>query len=769
MKKYFIILAAALAISCQKDNTDNNLNLGYYTNSLTINVGENSTRAFDSNLKWEWEQTDEIIGFQNAGDKTLNTLKYNGNNSFFCQEFVFSTEEIADFHFFYPSIALQNDKTLVAPQNGTWTPILVATTPQTTLEDINEVEMQHLSAALEVRVWEDDKTTPKVIKQATLSSEKDFIGKWSVNDDLTYTQTLNGKEIAIDNLPSGTTSIVFNMPSLPSSDEAFNEGDLTLTITTASGATKCFDVPALTYSAGKRTILNVTITSVALPESETLCTEITNIVTDNNSNTIKFITNSDITNTVRSTTEEEQSYSFVVNGTTLEIHTNADEFMAPSDCGNMFRGLSTITSINFNNAFNTSNVTNMSYMFFGCEALTTLDVSNFDTSNVANMNSMFSGCAALTTLDVSNFDTSNVAKMDSMFSGCEALTALDVSNFDTSNVTKMSSMFNKCRALKTLDLSNFDTSNVTTMGSMFQNCGVLTSVDISSFNTANVTNMSSMFFCCYALKSLDVSHFNTSNVTNMSCLFGYCQALTSLDVKNFDTSKVTNMQQMFDECNVLSKLDVSNFDTSNVTKMGNMFRKCKALKTLDLSNFNTSNVTSMSNMFNDCLSLTSLDLNNFDTSNVTNMSSMFRSCSSLTTLAVSKFNTSNVTNMSYMFDGCKALTTLDISNFDTSNITNIAGLFSGCKALATLDVSNFNTSNVTNMSSMFYNCNSLSSLDLTKFTFNGTVNCKNMLSSIGSKHPDGAIVYVTQTGYDYLTTQSLGTQTYTLTVSNTGA
>ena len=717
MKKYFILLAAALAISCQKDNTDNNLNLGYYTNSLTINVGENSTRAFDSNLKWEWEQTDEIIGFQNAGDKTLNTLKYNGNNSFFCQEFVFSTEEIADFHFFYPSIALQNDKTLVAPQNGTWTPILVATTPQTTLEDINEVEMQHLSAALEVRVWEDDKTTPKVIKQATLSSEKDFIGKWSVNDDLTYTQIFNGKEIAIDNLPSGATSIVFNMPSLPSSDEAFNEGDLTLTITTASGATKCFDVPALTYSAGKRTILNVTITSVALPESETLCTEITNIVTDNNSNTIKFITNSDITNTVRSTTEEEQSYSFVVNGTTLEIHTNADEFMAPSDCSNMFRGLSTITSINFNNAFNTSNVTNMSYMF----------------------------------------------------SGCEALTALDVSNFDTSNVTKMSSMFNKCRALKTLDLSNFDTSNVTSMGSMFQYCGVLTSVDISSFNTANVTNMSSMFFCCYALKSLDVSHFNTSNVTNMSCLFGYCQALTSLDVKNFDTSKVTNMQQMFDECNVLSKLDVSNFDTSNVTKMGNMFRKCKALKTLDLSNFNTSNITNMSNMFNDCLSLTSLDLNNFDTSNVTNMSSMFRSCSSLTTLAVSKFNTSNVTNMSYMFDGCKALTTLDISNFDTSNITNIAGLFSGCKALATLDVSNFNTSNVTNMSSMFYNCNSLSSLDLTKFTFNGTVNCKNMLSSIGSKHTDGAIVYVTQTGYDYLTTQSLGTQTYTLTVSNTGA
>jgi surface protein len=53
----------------------------------------------------------------------------------------------------------------------------------------------------------------------------------------------------------------------------------------------------------------------------------------------------------------------------------------------------------------TSAVTNMSYMFCGCVALTTLDLGNFDTSAVTNMSAMFYNCVALTTLDLGNFDT----------------------------------------------------------------------------------------------------------------------------------------------------------------------------------------------------------------------------------------------------------------------------------------------------------------------------------------------------------------------------
>ena len=54
-----------------------------------------------------------------------------------------------------------------------------------------------------------------------------------------------------------------------------------------------------------------------------------------------------------------------------------------------------------------------------------------------------------------------------MFYGCNSLISLDLSNFNTQNVTNMGCMFYHCNSLKSLDLSNFNTQNVTNMGAMF--------------------------------------------------------------------------------------------------------------------------------------------------------------------------------------------------------------------------------------------------------------------------------------------------------------
>ena len=72
----------------------------------------------------------------------------------------------------------------------------------------------------------------------------------------------------------------------------------------------------------------------------------------------------------------------------------------------------------------TSNVTNMSNMFNGCNKLTTVPL--FDTSNVTNMSDMFNGCRQLTTVPLS--DTSNVGNMDNMFSDCIKLTEVWIKN-----------------------------------------------------------------------------------------------------------------------------------------------------------------------------------------------------------------------------------------------------------------------------------------------------------------------------------------------------
>ena len=148
---------------------------------------------------------------------------------------------------------------------------------------------------------------------------------------------------------------------------------------------------------------------------------------------------------------------------------------------------------------NTSEVTDMSYMFTYCEALTELDVSKFDTKNVTNMNEMFYYCKSLTQLDVSNFDTKNVTNMNEMFENCRSLTQLNVSNFNTGKVTGMRDMFNNCVSLRQLDVSNFDTKNVTDMSYMFYGCTLLPKLDVNKFNTENVLNMASMFCGCTAL------------------------------------------------------------------------------------------------------------------------------------------------------------------------------------------------------------------------------------------------------------------------------
>ena len=85
--------------------------------------------------------------------------------------------------------------------------------------------------------------------------------------------------------------------------------------------------------------------------------------------------------------------------------------------------LTNLTSISFGN-FNTSNVTDMSFMFSNCRVLTSLNVSNFNTSKVTDMGYMFDHCSSLTSLDLSSFDMSRVTNTDSMLGGCSGLTKI---------------------------------------------------------------------------------------------------------------------------------------------------------------------------------------------------------------------------------------------------------------------------------------------------------------------------------------------------------
>ena len=267
---------------------------------------------------------------------------------------------------------------------------------------------------------------------------------------------------------------------------------------------------------------------------------------------------------------------------------------APKNCFGLFGGYIKAKSISFGTAFDTSEVTDMSYMFASCVSLTNLDVRNFNTSRVTNMKRMFGTFSGMGNPSDSSFDT-----LLATLYGCNDLTALDLSSFDTSHVTNMMGMFCRCNKLSSLDISSFDTSLVTDMSYMFSECNEVSSLDVSGFDTSLVTDMSGMFAACEKLTNLDVSKFGTSLVTDMSYMFAGCEKLTVLDVHGFDTSHVTDMQSMFGWCSELSSLDVSNFDTSLVTDMSGMFDGCEKLTDLDLSGFDFSNVVTYDNFMDD--------------------------------------------------------------------------------------------------------------------------------------------------------------------------
>lgn len=453
----------------------------------------------------------------------------------------------------------------------------------------------------------------------------------------------------------------------------------------------------------------------------------------------------------------------------------------------LFAKYSNLKRIDFNGCVDTSDVTDMSHMFYGCAELTDLDVSSFHTENVTDMRSMFSGCYCLTDLDLSAFRTTHVMNMGRMFFDCSDLAQLDVSSFDTANVTDMQFMFYACESLTALDLSSFDTANVTSMLCMFNHCVSLPSLDLSSFDTARVTDLSCMFYWCKNLSSISASNrFIINENAETRDMFQGCPSDAVSVPKGEDWGVMRDDDIVLDsDYRSSAKALGSEYERSQIRSIrftgtlegkpadawdvsagqngsvwawvtpagassedglalydlviaadGNvklnktarrLFAQYVNLERIDFGDcVDTSGVQYMAEMFSYCSALKALDLSCFDTSHVSMMFEMFSNCTALETIDLSSFNTAMLTNLAGMFFECESLTHLDLHHFDTSNVTNMGGLFMYCHSLTDVDLSSFQTHNVTSMSDMFYECGRLSSLDLSHFDTSNVTNMYEM-------------------------------------------
>lgn len=123
----------------------------------------------------------------------------------------------------------------------------------------------------------------------------------------------------------------------------------------------------------------------------------------------------------------------------------------------------------------------------------------------------------LTHLDLSGFDTSNVTNMSRMFYRLSSVETLDLSGFNTAKVTDMSYMFCAMN-IKTLDLSSFNVKSLTNTENMFASNDKLERIYVKAGTdwnvSAKVTNSENMFYYC--LKLVGGNGYNYNGYRNIS-------------------------------------------------------------------------------------------------------------------------------------------------------------------------------------------------------------------------------------------------------------
>lgn len=146
----------------------------------------------------------------------------------------------------------------------------------------------------------------------------------------------------------------------------------------------------------------------------------------------------------------------------------------------MFSGCSELTLLDLS-GWNASNVKDMSGMFSGCIKLATLKLDSTKVQNASNMDRMFANCENLEMLSIpSDWNTSNVTNMSHMFYACKSIKGLDLSNWNVSSVTDMEQMFATCSNLQMLNLANWRTSGNPVANNLLTSCSSLRQITLGA-------------------------------------------------------------------------------------------------------------------------------------------------------------------------------------------------------------------------------------------------------------------------------------------------
>ena len=165
-----------------------------------------------------------------------------------------------------------------------------------------------------------------------------------------------------------------------------------------------------------------------------------------------------------------------------------------------------------------------------------------------------------------DIDTSEITDMSFLFKSSQRRDFKGIETWDTSNVVDMTRMFNGAENFNQ-PLNSWNTSKVTNMDSVFH-CATSFNQPLDKWDTSNVTNMVTMFFGARSFNQ-PLNSWNTSKVTNMGSMFSEATSFNQA-LDKWDVSKVTDMGSMFSEATSFNQ-PLNSWNTSKVEYMQYMF------------------------------------------------------------------------------------------------------------------------------------------------------------------------------------------------------
>lgn len=197
---------------------------------------------------------------------------------------------------------------------------------------------------------------------------------------------------------------------------------------------------------------------------------------------------------------------------------------------NNIKNLADIFNVNmyqYKNAFNGINCMHI------LKNIKVINISGWDTSNVESFYATFKGCEQLEQIiGIEDLDFSKAHTISYMFYKCENIKSLNLSKWKVDKIKMLSHLFYECLRLeeiKGLEKWRLNPIGNLSFDSMFNKCEELKSIDISSWKVENVRDFDYMFRRCYELTSIgDISGWKPEHLDSMEGMFFSCTKLRNI-------------------------------------------------------------------------------------------------------------------------------------------------------------------------------------------------------------------------------------------------